>query len=62
VRPFLSVAVFFKVRKIKQPPSKVGVRTEAPNRSALVLPVQAPPLAPADVVKVAREGRTQVGV
>src|SRR5437660_225522 len=30
---FLSVAVFFEARKIKQPPSKVGVRTEAPNRS-----------------------------
>ena len=59
---FLSVAVFFKARKIKLPPSKVGVRTEAPNRSLLEPPVHAPSLAPADVVEVAREERTQLGV
>jgi hypothetical protein len=53
---FLSVAVFFKARKIKQPPWKVGIRTEEPNRGPLVLPVQAPPFAPTDVVEVAREG------
>ena len=59
---FLSVAVFFKTQKIKQPPAKVGLGTEAPNRSPPVLPVQAPPLAPAAVVEVARERRTPLGV
>lgn len=59
---FLSVAVFFKARNIKQPQSKVGVLNEAPNRSPLVPPVHAPLLAPADVVEVAREERRQVGV
>jgi hypothetical protein len=49
---FLSVAVFFRTRKTEQPVSKVGGRTEAPNGSVLVLAVQAPPLAPADVVEI----------
>jgi hypothetical protein len=52
---FLSVVVFFKGRKFKQPASKVSARTEVPNLSTLVPPVPAPPLAPADVAEAARE-------
>jgi hypothetical protein len=52
---FLSVAVFFKGRKMKQSASKVGARTGVPTLSTLVPPVQAPPLAPADVVEAAPE-------
>jgi hypothetical protein len=57
---FLSVALFFRSRKIKQVPWQVGVRTEASNRSSLVLPVQSPPRTPTEMVEVA--ARTQVGV
>jgi len=59
---FLSVAVFFKARKIKQPPLTVDVRIETPICSRLAPPVQAPSLAPADVVGVASEERAQAGV
>ena len=59
---FLSVVVFFKARKIRQPPTNAGVRTEAPNRNPLVLPVQAPPLAPAGTDPVTRETHTQIDV
>ncbi len=52
---FLSVVVFFKGRKFKQPASKVGARTETSNLNTLVPPVPAPPLAPADVAEAARE-------
>jgi hypothetical protein len=58
---FLSVAVFFRARKIKQPPSKVGA-TEVPDRTPLALAVRAPSLAPTDVVEVAGEQRAQAGV
>ena len=51
---FLSVAVFFKARKIKQP--------RAQARSPLAPSVQAPSLAPADVVDLAREERAPVRV
>lgn len=51
---FLSVAVFFKARKIKQPLSQAC--------SPLAPPVQAPSLAPADAVDVARERPARVGV
>jgi hypothetical protein len=59
---FLSVAAFFKARKIKQPLSKVDVQAEASNRSVLEPPIQAPSLAPADVIEIAREERAQAGV
>jgi hypothetical protein len=59
---FLSVAVFFKARKIKQPPLTVDVQIETPICSPLAPPVQAPSLAPADVVGVASEERAQAGV
>jgi hypothetical protein len=52
---FLSVAVFFKGRRNKQSASKVGARTEVPALSTLGPPIQAPPLAPADVVEAAPE-------
>jgi hypothetical protein len=52
---FLSVAVVFKGRTIKQSVPKVRVRTELPALGTLVPPVQAPPLAPADVVEPAAE-------
>jgi hypothetical protein len=52
---FLSVAVFFKGRRIKQSASKVGIRTEVTSLDTLVPPVQAPPLAPADMVETAPE-------
>jgi hypothetical protein len=57
---FLSVAVFFRSRKARQLPWKVGTRTEASNRSSLVVPMQAPPFAPTEMVEVAP--RTQVSV
>ena len=50
---FLSVALFFRSRKIKQVPWQVGVRTDASNRSSLVLPVQSPPRTPTEMVEVA---------
>jgi hypothetical protein len=50
---FLSVAVFFNGRRIKQSASKAGARTDGPTFRALVPSVQAPPLAPADVVEAA---------
>jgi hypothetical protein len=52
---FLSVAVFFEGRRNKQSASKVGARTEVPALSTLGPPIQAPPLAPADVVEAAPE-------
>lgn len=52
---FLSVAVFFKGQRNKQSASKVGARTEVPALSTLGPPIQAPPLAPADVVEAAPE-------
>jgi hypothetical protein len=51
---FLSVAVFFKSRRLRQLQWKVGVRTEASKRSPIVLPVQAPPFAPTEMVEVPR--------
>ena len=58
---FLSVTVFFRARKIKQPPPKAGA-TDVPDGSPLALAVRAPSLAPTDVVEVAREQRAQAGV
>ena len=58
---FLSVAVFFKARKIKQPPSQVGA-AEVPDHTPLAPAVKAPSLAPTDVVEVARERRAPAGV
>jgi hypothetical protein len=40
---FVSVAVFFKARKIKRSPARTDVRADAPDRAAAVPPVQAPP-------------------
>ena len=52
---FLSIAVFFKGRGIKQSAPKVGSRAEVSSVSTLVPPVQAPPLAPVDMVETAPE-------
>ncbi|MBV8508828.1 MAG: hypothetical protein JO289_01560 [Xanthobacteraceae bacterium] len=55
---FLSVAVFFKGRRIKQSVPKVVIRPEVPSLNTLVPPVQAPPLAPVDMVDPAPEHAT----
>jgi hypothetical protein len=53
---FVSVAVFFKARRIKRSASRSDVRADVPNRAPAVPPVQAPPLVPADAVEVAADG------
>jgi hypothetical protein len=53
---FVSVAVFFKARKIKRSASRSDVRADVPNRAPPVPPVQAPPLVPADAGEVAADG------